>query len=78
MPTERAIAFIAPRFSETGTVGGAETLLKSLAEQAAAAGHQVTMLTTCAEDHFTWENTRPAGVQQVGNLSVHSLSLIDI
>ena len=74
MSAKRSIAFIAPRFSEKGTVGGAETLLKNLAERAASAGHHVSMLTTCAEDHFTWSNTRPAGVAQAGNL----LSLIHI
>jgi glycosyltransferase involved in cell wall biosynthesis len=66
-----SIAFVCPRFSEQGTVGGAETLLKNLAEHAAAAGRRVTFLTTCAESHFTWENTRPAGQRRVGNLDVH-------
>jgi glycosyltransferase involved in cell wall biosynthesis len=31
----------------------------------------VTILTTCAEDHFTWDNARPPGRQQVGKLDVH-------
>ncbi len=65
------IAFVCPRFSEQGTVGGAETLLKGLADHAAAAGRRVTFLTTCAENHFTWENTRPAGRQRVGDLDVY-------
>ena len=68
--TER-IAFVCPRFSEQGTVGGAETLLKKLAERAAAAGRRVTFLTTCAESHFTWENTLPPGHRRIGNLDVH-------
>ena len=32
MTTARRIAFVSPRFSPEGTVGGAETLLKALAE----------------------------------------------
>ncbi len=64
------IAFVAPRFSEQGTVGGAETLLKSLAERAAAAGRKVAFLTTCAASHVTWENTVPAGRKRVGELDV--------
>ena len=65
------IAFVCPRFSEQGTVGGAETLLKKLAEHAAAAGRKVTFLTTCAESHFTWKNTLPPGHRRIGNLDVH-------
>ena len=65
------LAFIAPRFSETGTIGGAETLLKQLAEHAAAAGRSVTFLTTCAQDHFSWANTLPPGRRRCGPLDVH-------
>ena len=64
------IAFVCPRFAEHGTVGGAETLLKQLAERAGRAGREVTFLTTCAEDHFTWANDRPAGRQRIGDLTV--------
>jgi glycosyltransferase involved in cell wall biosynthesis len=70
MGAER-IAFVCPRFSEEGTVGGAETLLKKQAERVAAAGRRVTFLTTCAESHFTWENTLPPGHRRIGNLDVH-------
>jgi glycosyltransferase involved in cell wall biosynthesis len=71
MPRADRIAFIAPRFAEHGTVGGAETLLKNLAEHAAAAGRQVAFLTTCAQNHFSWENTLPPGPRKIGNLDVH-------
>ena len=71
MPRADRIAFIAPRFAEGGTVGGAETLLKNLADHAAAAGRHVTFLTTCAQSHFSWENTLPAGRRQIGQLDVH-------
>lgn len=64
------LAFIAPRFSPEGTVGGAETLIRALAEHAAADGHNVTLLTTCATDHFTWENARAPGVESHGPLTV--------
>ncbi len=65
------IAFVCPRFAEHGTVGGAETLLKNLADRAAAAGRKVTFLTTCAQSHFTWENNLPAGQRRIGRLDVH-------
>ncbi len=65
------IAFVAPRFAEGGTVGGAETLLKALAERCARAGRKVDFLTTCATNHFTWENTVPPGVRRVGEMDIH-------
>ena len=65
------IAFVAPRYPEGPTVGGAETLLKQLAIRAAGAGRDVTVLTTCARNHFTWENEIPAGAQQVDGLALH-------
>ena len=64
------LAFVTPRFLETGAAGGAETLLKHLARRAAAAGHSVEILTTCARDHFTWENTEPPGTRGVDGLTV--------
>ena len=55
------IAFVSPRLHEPGTVGGAETLLWSLALDAVALGHEVEMLCTCAKDHRTWANELPPG-----------------
>ena len=55
------VAFIAPRLAGNGAVGGAETLLFNLAKRAVEGGHDVTFLTTCAKNHFTWANEEPAG-----------------
>lgn len=71
MSETKRIAFVCPRFAEGATIGGAETLLKALAERAAQAGRQVTFLTTCAQNHFTWENSLPPGEKRFGNLDVH-------
>lgn len=65
------IAFVAPRFSEGSTVGGAETLLRNLAACLADTGVRVTFLTTCARNHFTWANEAPAGSRRCGKLDVH-------
>ena len=68
----RRLAFVSPRFLDGRTaVGGAETLLRALAEYAAADGVTVDFLTTCARNHFTWENEIPAGQQSVGKITVH-------
>jgi glycosyltransferase involved in cell wall biosynthesis len=64
------IAFLAPRFADGATVGGAETLLRQLAERTASAGYRVDFLTTCARNHFTWENEVPPGERRAGPLTV--------
>ncbi|MCS6770692.1 MAG: glycosyltransferase family 4 protein [Kiritimatiellae bacterium] len=71
MTEARRLAFLAPRYSEKGTIGGAETLLRALAERCARAGRSVDLLTTCASDHFTWKNDRPAGVKTVNGVTIH-------
>lgn len=64
------IAFVSPRFSEGPTVGGAETLLRQLAERLVAAGWQVDFLATCARNHFTWENEIEPGNKIVAGITV--------
>jgi glycosyltransferase involved in cell wall biosynthesis len=64
------IAFVSPRFADGPTLGGAETLLRRLAERLVRAGSQVDFLTTCARDHFTWANELPPGTRDIGGLTV--------
>lgn len=71
MPAKRRIAFVAPRYISGAAIGGAETLLRGLAEQLAVRGHEVDFLTTCAQDHFTWSNAVEPGIRQEGKLRVH-------
>lgn len=68
-PTPR-IAFVSPRFSEGPTLGGAETLLRKLAERLVARGWQVDFLTTCARNHFTWENEIEPGEKVISGITV--------
>ena len=71
-PAAERLAFVCPRFADGATVlGGAETLLRNQAECAAGAGRQVTFLTTCATNHFTWQNELVPGRQRRGKLDVH-------
>jgi glycosyltransferase involved in cell wall biosynthesis len=55
------VAFVVPRYG-VDVVGGAETLVRGFAEHLAAEGHAVEVFTTCARDHFSWENVHPPGV----------------
>ncbi|MGI5869785.1 MAG: glycosyltransferase family 4 protein [Kiritimatiellia bacterium] len=64
------LAFVCPRLHESGTVGGAETLLYSLAVEASRLGHEVEYLVTCAKNHFTWANELPEGAFERDGLCV--------
>ncbi len=65
------IAFVCPRFPEGPTVGGAETLLRNLARRVVLSGRKTTFLTTCARNHFTWENELPPGRKAVEGMDIH-------
>jgi glycosyltransferase involved in cell wall biosynthesis len=54
------LAFVVPRYGPD-VVGGAETLVRGLAEHLAAAGGAIEVVTTCARDHLSWKNELPAG-----------------
>lgn len=66
MNPARRIAFVTPRLAEDGTVGGAETLIRALANRAAHTGRDVTLLSTCARSHVTWANELPPGPRPGG------------
>ncbi len=65
-----SVAVVVPRFLESGSVGGAETLLHQFALRMAEDNRRVTLLTTCALDHFTWRNDVPPGHMKKGALDV--------
>jgi glycosyltransferase involved in cell wall biosynthesis len=58
-----------PRYGPD-VVGGAETLVRGLAEHLAAAGGAVEVLTTCARDHLSWKNELPAGTTREAGVLV--------
>jgi glycosyltransferase involved in cell wall biosynthesis len=63
------LGFVPPRYG-TDVVGGAESVMRELAHELAGRGWDVDVLTTCARDHFTWENVFPAGVEDVDGVTV--------
>jgi glycosyltransferase involved in cell wall biosynthesis len=65
----RSLAFVSPRYGP-GVVGGAETLVRRMAVKLAERGHRITVLTTCATSHFTWENSLPPGESKDGAVTV--------
>lgn len=65
-----ALAFVCPRYG-TEVLGGAETVVREMAERLHARGLPVEILTTCAVDHHTWENTYAPGMAYVNGILVH-------
>ena len=68
-PTEFRIALTVPRF-EVEHAGGAEVHAKILAIKLQEAGYRIEILTTCARDHFTWENFYEPGEYEIDGLKV--------
>jgi glycosyltransferase involved in cell wall biosynthesis len=54
------IGLVPARFGQ-GMVGGAEIVLAEMAKRLQQRGWDVEILTTCALDHFKWDNVLPAG-----------------
>ncbi len=66
------LACVIHRYGED-IAGGSEGHCRGIAQRLAASpvNHDVTVLTTCAKDHITWQNEYPAGESQTGALHVH-------
>jgi glycosyltransferase involved in cell wall biosynthesis len=63
------LAFVVPRYG-ADVVGGAETLVRGLAEHLAQHGTAVEVLTTCARDHLSWKNVLPSGTTREAGVTV--------
>jgi len=64
------LAFVTPRYG-TEVIGGAETAARMLAERLCLRpGWEVEVLTSCALDHLTWENTEPTGTTVINGVTV--------
>lgn len=62
-PTPGTIALVPPRFGPN-VIGGAEAVIAETARGLADRGHRIEILTTCADDHYTWANAHPPGVSE--------------
>ena len=68
--TARGRLVFAPSRYGPDIVGGAEAVQRELAIGLAKRGWDVEVATTCAVDHFTWENTLPAGLSEIDGIPV--------
>jgi glycosyltransferase involved in cell wall biosynthesis len=64
------LLWVVPRFGNT-TVGGAERLVGELATRATPDGWTSELATTCAVNHYTWENVLEPGSQLEDGVLVH-------
>jgi len=62
--------FVVPRFG-LGVGAGAETLMREIALRLAKRGEEVHVLTTCAKDNRTWENSLPEDVTNEDGITVY-------
>ncbi len=70
MTAKPLIAFVPPRYG-VDILGGAEAALREMAEGLHARGYPVEILTTCARNHFTWDNELPPGRSSERGIQVH-------
>jgi len=63
------LAFVVQRYG-AGIAGGSEMHCRQLAERLSSR-HDITVLTTTAQDYVTWHNALPAGVSVENGVRVH-------
>lgn len=63
------IGMVVQRYGE-GVDGGAEVHCRAVAQRLAARGHQVTVLTTTAQDYLSWANHFPPGDSELDGVAV--------
>jgi glycosyltransferase involved in cell wall biosynthesis len=63
------LGFVPPRYGDD-FVGGAEAVMREVAQGLAGRGWEVEVLTTCARDHFSWANELPEGTSTDGPITV--------
>lgn len=71
----RAVAFVCPRYG-TEIVGGAEALVREIAQGLTGRGWEVEILTTCAVSPYTWANELPEGTDTDGTVRVRRFANI--
>ncbi|HEX5689672.1 MAG TPA: glycosyltransferase family 4 protein, partial [Roseiflexaceae bacterium] len=72
--TPAKIGFVIPRYG-LNIVGGAERLVRGMAEELHTRGHAVEVLTTCTDSMTEWNNAYPAGETTINGVAVQRFPL---
>jgi glycosyltransferase involved in cell wall biosynthesis len=59
-------------------VGGSEAAARLFAEHLAMRGHDVHVLTSCAQSYVDWANVYDPGIEQLNGVTVHRLPVVDV
>src|SRR5688500_14172953 len=68
------LALVIHRFG-ADIAGGSEGHCRAIADRLAS-NHDVTVLTTCSNDHVTWHNHYPPGLSEIGPLGVRRFPVV--
>lgn len=68
------LAFVVQRYG-LEVLGGSETLCRQVVERLAST-YDIEVITTCAQDYWTWENAYPSGTTTVNGIPVHRFPTI--
>ncbi len=71
------ILYAVQRYGES-IVGGSEAAARAFAEQLAARGHAVEVITSCATSYVDWANVFDPGTEVLNGVTVHRLAVDDI
>src|SRR5579862_2227277 len=71
---EMRILFAVQRYG-TEVAGGAEAACRELAWRLAARGHEVHVVTSCAQSYVDWANAYPEGDTTIDGVTVHRLAV---
>lgn len=69
------ILYVVQRYGED-IVGGSEAACRQFAEHLASAGHDVTVVTSCARSYVTWEDSYPEGESILNGVRLVRLPVI--
>jgi glycosyltransferase involved in cell wall biosynthesis len=69
------LAVVVPRYGPD-VAGGAESQARGFATEAVRRGWQVEVWTTCARNHYTWENAYPAGLEEIEGVPVRRFPVV--
>ena len=70
------ILYSVQRYGEN-VVGGSEAAARAFAEHLAASGHEVSVVTSCAQSYSDWANVYPPGREELNGVTIRRLPVTE-